>query len=107
MFTSGPLAEPRAPRCASVLCTEGGTVLTQSASLSYFLSLSLELGSCRASEKGGDFLSDKHVINLREHILSHRKITEGETSKVVTQTALQIVVILNTCTIQQIDLFPL
>lgn len=75
--------------------------------LSYFLSLSLELGSCRASEKGGDFLLDKHVINLREHILSHRKITAGEMSEVVTQTALQIVVILNTCTIQQIDLFPL
>lgn len=49
------------------------------------LILSLELGSCWASEKGGDFLLDKHVINLREHILSHRKITKGEMSGVVTQ----------------------
>lgn len=45
----------------------------------------LKLGSCRASEKGGDFLLDKHVINLREHILSHRKITEGKISSAVTQ----------------------
>lgn len=51
----------------------------------YFNFFSLKLGSCWASEKGGDFLLDKHVINLREHILSHRKITEGEMSGVVTQ----------------------
>lgn len=48
-------------------------------------SFSLKLGSCRASEKGGDFLLDKHVINLRERILSHRKITEGKISSAVTQ----------------------
>lgn len=56
--------------------------LTSFCSLSSF---SLKLGSCRASEKGGDFLLDKHVINLREHILSHRKITEGKISSAVTQ----------------------
>lgn len=57
-------------------------------SLTFFCSrssFSLKLGSCRASEKGGDFLLDKHVINLREHILSHRKITEGKISGAVTQ----------------------
>lgn len=52
--------------------------LSLSPSFAHSRPFSLELGSCRASEKGGDFLLDKHVINLREHILSHRKITEGE-----------------------------
>lgn len=27
-------------------------------------------------QKGGDFLSGKHVINLREHILFHQKIRD-------------------------------
>lgn len=58
--------------------------LTLCLPLSLTLILSLKLGSCWASEKGGDFLLDKHVINLREHILSHRKITKGEMSGVVT-----------------------
>lgn len=61
---------------------------TFSLSLAFFCSprfFSLKLGSCGASEKGGDFLLDKHVINLREHILSHRKITEGKISGAVTQ----------------------
>lgn len=46
--------------------------------------LSPKLGSCWASEKGGNFLLDKHVINLREHILSHHKITKWEMSGFVT-----------------------
>lgn len=57
-------------------------------SLTFFCSpqsFSLKLGRGGASEKGGDFLLDKHVINLREHILSHRKITEGKISGAVTQ----------------------
>lgn len=63
--------------------------LTLCLPLSLTLILSLKLGSCWASEKGGDFLLDKHVINLREHILSHRKITKGEMSGVVTQATEQ------------------
>ena len=55
-----------------------------SPSLAHSHSSLLKLGSRWASEKGGDFLLDKHVINLREHILSHRKITKGEMSGVVT-----------------------
>lgn len=92
-----PLVEPVRFYALQITGKEG-TILNLR---SFIFFLSLELGSCWASEKGGDFLLDKHVINLREHILSHRKITAGEMSGVVTQTALQIVVILNTCIINK------
>ena len=71
-------------KCKKELALSLSLSLSLSPSLAHSHSSLLKLGSCWASEKGGDFLLDKHVINRREHILSHRKITKGEMSGVVT-----------------------